>query len=66
MESQLPNWEPTAAEVEQIIDELRPLIRGFAQRDDQVLAAGRLAPLPCAAAGPLSPTGRLSPTGTTG
>jgi hypothetical protein len=39
MEPQLPIWEPTTAEVEQILDELRPLIRGFARRDRVVLAA---------------------------
>jgi hypothetical protein len=38
MEPQLPIWEPTTAEVEQILDELRPLIRGFARRDRVELA----------------------------
>ncbi len=39
MEHNLPIWEPTEAEVERIIDELRPLIAGFARRDHEALAA---------------------------
>ena len=38
MNEQLRDWHPTPAEVNEIVRELRPLIRDLAQRDREALA----------------------------
>jgi hypothetical protein len=38
MDEQLATWHPTESEVNEIVRELRPLIRGFASRDRRTMA----------------------------
>ena len=39
MAEQTSEWKPTEAEVRRIVEELRPMIRRFADRDRERLAA---------------------------
>ena len=39
MDERLKNWRPTQTEVNQIVQELRPLIRDLARRDQEAIAA---------------------------
>ena len=43
MAERTTEWRPTEAEVRRIVEELRPLIRRFADRDRELLAALRKA-----------------------
>jgi hypothetical protein len=39
MDERLRHWHPTKQEVEAIIEEVRPLLRDLARRDQQAIAA---------------------------
>lgn len=43
MTERVTEWRPTEVEVRRIVEELRPLIRSFADRDRQRLASAAVA-----------------------